>query len=293
VGVHDRRLPGGQDVVQLPLRITDYIIYLDLSAARLTRDGPSVPITTPLDLIRALVNALEATGKTKTRRAVILSKDTLAEFKAMADQLQAQSQALIQQQVNVTAENQSSIGDVHPSLSVTVQSGKQRLTIEQLLAAFGRVVSDKLPSMVRLPQGSTMLARRLLVLLVDNLDRASRDIQQTLRNLASSIPENCLLVCVGRDKDLSSGEGRDKFPQSELTGLDATTVHAWLSRSGVDDRALQDAIYATTEGVPPLVNLALAQVEAARAQGYLLTPADFQLPPLAPRTAPGREIAAP
>ena len=121
-----------------------------------------------------------------------------------------------------------------------------------------------------------MLQRRLLVLLVDNVDQASRDVQQGLRELYDTLPEHCLLVCVGRDEDLQ-GEAQNKLLPNTLAELDEPSLHAWLSQSDMHDRELHDAIYKLTGGVPLLVKLAIEQIGLTQNQAQHVKPADFQL----------------
>ena len=257
------------------LQVTDYIATIDLTAAQVTPDTPARPITTELDLLCAVITALEATGKT-TKRRWLHTTDALATAKRLRDALLAQpAQVLVQPQLNVEASNQSSVGGIRVDIPVTTRG--VTVTIEQLRTALVHAIKLELPYMVRpIPGNSSLLPRRLVVLFVDTLERTSRAVEQALRDLAGALPENLLLICAGRDEDCQGLAARAALLPAALPALEPPAIAAWLSKYNIYDQAMHTAIATLTAGIPLLISLAIAQITAA--QGHALTAADFQLP---------------
>ena len=126
------------------LKITDYVVYLDLM--------PEVVGTTRLDLANALIAALESTGKTKQRR-FFRTTDSLEHCKKVVhDQLVAQARSTVNISANVSAENNSRIGNftfVNEGGVVPPQSNA--IKNQELWSAFHDAVRNRLPSSPTMP----------------------------------------------------------------------------------------------------------------------------------------------
>jgi tetratricopeptide (TPR) repeat protein len=164
--------------------------------------------------------------------------------------------------------------DEQPGVETTVP-------MPDLRKAFVELVAWQLPETVTVPPGVTgYRPGRLLVLLVDNLERASYDVLEELRSLRSgSLNERVLLICAGRAEDRPANSAAPHLLTCDLDRLDDASCRAWLTRSGVTDQALREAILRLCQGVPLLLWLCLHEVEQARAQSETLGTADFALPP--------------
>ena len=252
------------------LAVTPYIVSIALDEQM-----------TPVGFYRKLLDGLRATGKTTRRRALLFSEDALRPCETLLRRLE-QQEVWLQKKVQneVIATGGGRIG------SVTVELHEQggvatTVLMRDLHQAFVELVTRRLPETVTVPPGVTdYLPHRLLILLVDNLERARPDVLEELRRLRSgSLHERVLLICAGRPEDHTATNTVPHLLTCDLDRLDEASCRAWLTRAAVTDQALREAILRLCQGVPLLLRLCLHEVEQARAQGETPGAADFALPP--------------
>ncbi|MDW8392412.1 MAG: tetratricopeptide repeat protein [Oscillochloridaceae bacterium] len=248
--------------------VTDYVVSLDLKEQQ---------ITTPAELLGAIIAALDATGCARQRVLWFLSRDTLQPCKTLHRRLQQQEEALRPISIKVTAEDHSRIGDVRISLQAAREQAI--VTTRELIDAFCDTVRDKLPGFARSPHRTShhMVRRRLLVLLADNIDATSADVRQAIREIfVHRLAEHTLLVCTGRLID-DEAPDHQRLLRQPLTELDDETVQRWLHDQRLSKPDLVAALVALTRGVPLLIRLALAQIDQIRRNGREPTASDFQM----------------
>ena len=252
------------------LAVTPYIVSIALDEQM-----------TPVGFYRKLLDGLRATGKTTRRRALVLGEDTLRPCEMRLRRLEQQEIWLKKKvQTILHAANGGAIGNV--VIELHEQHGVETTVLmHDLHKAFVDLVACHLPETVTVPPGVTgYRPGRLLILLVDNLERAHPDVLEELRRLRSgSLNERVLLICAGRAEDRPTNSAAPHLLTCDLDRLDDASCHAWLTRSAVTDQALREAILRLCQGVPLLLRLCLHEVEQARAQGETLGAADFALPP--------------
>ncbi len=255
------------------LAVTPYIVSIALDEQM-----------TPVGFYRKLLDGLRATGRTTRRRALILSEDTLRPCEMRLWRLEQQEIWLKKKvQTILSAADGGAIGNV--IIELHEQHGVETTVLMQdLHKAFVDLVACQLPETVTVPPGVTgYRPGRLLILLVDNLERARPDVLEELRRLRSgSLNERVLLICAGRAEDRPTNSAAPHLLTCDLDRLDEASCRAWLTRSAVTDQALREAILRLCQGVPLLLRLCLHEVEQARAQGETLGAADFALPPPQP-----------